>query len=80
MESVRRSPLRVPVHVLGNVHRQTGTGWKWDCNYKGCLAYGVRLTVHESWSSVVEHWHHAHKAAGGKIKTTGGNDGARLAT
>lgn len=65
-DSVRRQPLRVPVHVLGNVHRQVGSGWRWSCNFKGCMDYGVRLNFRSGWDAVVDHWCAKHKAAGGK--------------
>lgn len=67
-ESSRRQPLRVPVYVLGNVHRQVGLGWRWSCNFNGCKDYGVRTDMESSWDAVVSHWHQKHKAAGGKQK------------
>lgn len=67
-EGLRRQPLKVPVHVLGNVHRQIGTGWRWSCNFKGCNDYGVRITMEDGWMAVVKHWCDSHRATGGQLK------------
>lgn len=67
-EVARRQPLKVPITVLGNVHRRLGLGWEWSCNFKGCTTYGVRTERESGWDAVAEHWQNSHKSTGGKRK------------
>jgi hypothetical protein len=64
--TARRQPLKVPLAVLGNVHRRTGLGWEWSCNFKGCSTYGVRTELENAWDAIADHWQRDHRSTGGK--------------
>jgi len=64
----RRQPIRVPITVVGNVHRRAELGWEWSCNFKGCSTYGVRIVLEDAWDAIATHWQRSHKASGGKRK------------
>lgn len=56
--------MQVPVHVLGNVTKAPGLGWGWTCNFKGCLAHGIRIEHEQGYDAIAEHWSHQHRAVG----------------